>query len=134
MEYKIDCVEIKQDHHEMGLQIGFHAKDKTILKQGETSMKKILASMGDYFSINTTYGEDDCYGDYEDDYLYCDSTFEEFNGELADFNILFTKTKMLVSCGPDNLEISYKIKPKAYEKLLENLAQIDPENKYIKSA
>lgn len=131
MEFNIECDELNQDFHEIGLSIGFHAKDKIKLKPEETNIKKLLASIGDYFTINVTFGEDDNFGEYEEDYIYVESNFEEFCGELDEFVIIFNEKRMLVKNEEDTLEIKYNIDSLVFEELLKNISIIDPDKNYI---
>jgi hypothetical protein len=131
MEYKILCETLDQDFHEIGLSIGFSAKDKEFLRPDESDISKILDGIGDYITINITFGEDDDLGEYEDDYPYIDSNVADFYGDLNEFKIIFNENRILILKESDSLEVSYSISSKTFAELKVNMEIIDPEKKYI---
>ena len=114
---KFDCKQISINNEELGCTVSFYDRKQAGEAQADMTIDEIIESIGDYVMLQRTYPEDD----FETDYYYIETSNPNIAGELKNFIIKLSRTKMSMTFSNKEIEISINPIDKKFNELKEAL-------------
>lgn len=121
---KFKCKQITIDDEEFGCTVAFYEKKDKYKYEGKISIDKIMASQGQYISLQRTYSEDD----FEDDFCSIEMSDFDKSGELRHFNMELYRDRVLIGYKDEIIDINININELQFDKLKKALKKIAYKN------
>jgi len=110
---KFNCKKITIDDEEHGCTVSFSDKKTEGYYSDKMSIAEIVASLGQYLTLQRTYTE----GDFEEDYYYIEISNSDKCGELKKIMIDLYRNRFLLTYDNEVFEIKISIGDHKFERL-----------------
>lgn len=117
---KFSCKEISINDEDLGCTISFSENIDNDEFEKERSIDEIMASIGQYITLQRTYPEDDF---QKDSYSFESSDFDK-SGELVDFQIDLYRAQFVMTFNKELYEIQINVDDQKFENLKVALTKI----------
>ena len=117
---KFNCKRISINDEELGCTVSFYDRKQDIESQAEMTVNEIIKSIGKYVMLQRTYPEDE----FESDYRYVETSSPDIVGELKNFRIKLSRTKISMTYSNEEIEIAINPIDKKFNSLKEALGII----------
>jgi hypothetical protein len=110
---KINCIEISISDEELGCQVTFSEKKDLGEESANMTAQEIIDSIGRYLLIQRSYPE----FEDESDYIYFETHYEEFSGELSDYEMVLSREQFELKLIDGKIEVLINPTDKEFSKL-----------------